>query len=289
MPLKTIVAALFEYGLVALGWILIWRLQFSAKAREKRKYAPATLPRWPVDCPSFGLASLCVCLGWFAASVSLAQLIHHLPSLKTDEGLLAIFSGMLSQLGLLLGAIAGMSYLRKNNPRASLNEPTPRPNPSIAKIVTAGFTTFAITVSIVVPVQWLWEQLLILLHLPTTRQEMVEIFFRTASPTRVAMLAGIAVLMAPVTEELVFRGGLFRFLRDRTPRWIALALPALIFAGLHVNPQTLDGLITLAPLTAFSVIFSLAYERTGRIAVVMIAHALFNLHTVIFLLLGLGK
>lgn len=289
MPLKTIVAALLEYGLVALGWILIWRLQFSAKARGKTKYSPASLPRWPVDGPGFAFAALCVCLGWVAASISLAQLIQHLPSLKTDEGLLAIFSGILSQLGLLLGTIAGMLYLRKNNPRASINEPTSRPNPSIAKIVTAGFTTFVITVSVVVPVQWLWEQLLILLHLPTTRQEMVEIFFRTASPTRVAMLAGIAVLMAPVTEELVFRGGLFRFLRDRTPRWIALALPALIFAGLHVNTKTLDGLITLAPLTAFGVIFSLAYERTGRIAVVMIAHALFNLHTVIFLLLGLGK
>jgi membrane protease YdiL (CAAX protease family) len=56
-----------------------------------------------------------------------------------------------------------------------------------------------------------------------------------------------------------------------------------------VDYQTLEGLITLAPLTAFGLVFSLAYERTGCIAVVMIAHGLFNLHTVICILLGLGN
>lgn len=289
MPLKTIIANLFEVGLVIFGWILIWRLQFSAQAREKRKVAPAQLPRWQVDGASFTLGALFVCLGWLIASIALGKLIHRNPSLKTDEGLLAIFSGILSQLGLFLGGLAGLIHFRKNTTRSDRDRTDSRPGSSMSATLTAGLVTFVITVSVVVPVQWLWEQLLIALHLPTTRQEMVEIFFRTASPVRVAILAAIAVVMAPVTEEMVFRGGLFRFLRGRTPRLIALALPALIFAGLHVNTQTLDGLITLAPLTAFGVIFSLAYERTGRIAVVMIAHALFNLHTVIFLLLGLGQ
>jgi membrane protease YdiL (CAAX protease family) len=289
MPLKIIIANLFEGGLVILGWMLIWRLAFSAAAREKQKSTPCPLPRWPLDGAGFAFAALCVCLGWVVASIALGQLIQRIPSLKTDEGLLAISSGILSQLGLFLGAIAGLIFLGKNATRQPQDEPSITSRITKSEILRAGLTTFAITVSVVVPVQWLWEQLLILLHLPTTRQEMVEIFFRTASPSRVAILASIAVVMAPVTEEMVFRGGLFRFLRGRTPRLIALALPALIFAGLHVNTQTLDGLITLAPLTAFGVIFSLAYERTGRIAVVMIAHALFNLHTVVFLLLGLGN
>jgi hypothetical protein len=149
--------------------------------------------------------------------------------------------------------------------------------------------TFAITVAVVYPVQWLWERFLLLCHLPTAKQEMAELFYRTASPMRVAGLAVIAVVLAPVAEELVFRGGLFRFVRGRLPRVAALVVPALIFAAMHVNFKNLDGLITLAPLTAFGLIFSLAYERTGRIAVVILAHALFNLHTVIFLLLGVNN
>ena len=289
MPFKIIAATVFELGLLVLGWGLIWRLQFSTAAKEKRELCPAPLPRWNVDGSGFAFAVLCVCLGWLAASVTLGQLLNHFPSLKSDEGLLAILSGALSQLGLLSGAVAGWLYIRQMTARTPAAETSPSAVLPKSGILRAGLVTFAITVAVVIPVQWLWEQLLILCHLPTARQEMVEIFFRSSSPTRAAILASLAVLVAPVTEELVFRGGFFRFLRGRAPRWLAFWLPALVFASLHVNFKTLEGLITLAPLTAFGLVFSLAYERTGRIAVVMIAHALFNLHTVVFLLLGLSN
>ncbi len=293
MPLKEIAANAFELGLVALGWFLIWRLQFSAAAREKRQSATASsaLPRWNVDGTGFAFCVLTVCVGWLIANVVMGQLLQRFPSLKTDEALLAICNGTLTQLGLLSGVLAGLFYLQQTTPHTSAPQTTPTklPATSAPKFATlrAALATFTITVAVVIPVQAAWKFLLELCHLPTTNQEMVEIFFRTSSPPRVVMLATMAVVLAPVVEELVFRSGLFRFLRSRTPLWIALVLPALIFASLHVNFKTFEGLITLAPLTAFGIIFSLAYERTGRIAVVMIAHGLFNLHTVVFLLLGL--
>jgi len=289
MPFKIIASTVFELGLVVLGWVLIWRLRWSSAAREKRNNCPALLPRWNVDGSGFAFAVLCVCLGWLAASVALGQLLNHFPSIKSDEGLLAILSGALSQLGLLSGVVAGGLYVRQMTARTRAAETPPSAEPHKSGLLRAGLITFVITVAVVIPVQWLWEQLLVVCHLPTAKQEMVEIFFRTSSPARATTLATLAVLVAPVTEELVFRGGLFRFLRERSPRWLALWLPALVFASLHVNFKTLEGLVTLAPLTAFGLIFSLAYERTGRIAVVMIAHALFNLHTVVFLLLGLSN
>jgi len=184
--------------------------------------------------------------------------------------------------------LAGIYYIRQVTRRTPAGEKTAPATTSKGAIIRAGVVTFIVTVSIVIPVQALWKYLLEMWHLPTTNQEMVEIFYRTAAPSRIALLALIAVLLAPVAEELVFRGGLFRFLRDRVPHWAALLLPALFFAALHVNYQTFEGLVTLAPLAAFGIVFSLAYERTGSIAVVMVAHALFNLHTVIFLLLGLA-
>jgi len=290
MPPKEIAANVFEFGLVALGWFLIWQLQFSATAREKRRSAPAALPRWNVDGTGFAFCVLGVCISWLAANVVMGQLLQRFPSLKTDEALLAICNGTLTQLGLLSGVLAGLFYIQQTTPRTSASRTTPaEPPASVPKFTTlrAALATFTITVSVVIPVQLLWKLLLERCHLPTANQEMVEIFFRTSSPLRVTALTAMAVVLAPVVEELVFRGGLFRFLRGRTPIWIALALPALIFASLHVNYKTFEGLITLAPLTAFGIVFSLAYERTGRIAVVMIAHGLFNLHTVIFLLLGL--
>ena len=88
------------------------------------------------------------------------------------------------------------------------------------------------------------------------------------------------MIIAPLTEELIFRAGLFRYLRTRVPRWIALLAPATIFAALHSN------LVAFVPLLLLGVLFSLAYERTGRISVTIVAHSLFNLHTILLILAG---
>ena len=69
-------------------------------------------------------------------------------------------------------------------------------------------------------------------------------------------------------------------MRTRLPRWAALVIPSCLFGALHGN------LASFAPLVALGIIFSLAYERTGRIATTMIAHGLFNLNTIALILCG---
>jgi hypothetical protein len=100
------------------------------------------------------------------------------------------------------------------------------------------------------------------------------------APSLLALIAVLAVVLAPVAEELVFRAGLFRYLRTRVPRAVALAAPALLFAALHAN------LVAFAPLAVFGVLLALAYEQSGRLIVPVIAHALFNLHTLALVLSG---
>jgi membrane protease YdiL (CAAX protease family) len=46
-------------------------------------------------------------------------------------------------------------------------------------------------------------------------------------------------------------------------------------------------LASFAPLVALGVVFSLAYERTGRISTSIIAHALFNITTTVLVMAGL--
>jgi membrane protease YdiL (CAAX protease family) len=98
----------------------------------------------------------------------------------------------------------------------------------------------------------------------------------------------LAVLIAPLTEEVVFRGGVFRYLRNRWPRWAALLLPSIFFAALHVNWSTLEGLSSALPLVVLAIFFSLAYERTGQLGTAVVAHACFNLNTLLVLFAGLG-
>jgi hypothetical protein len=93
----------------------------------------------------------------------------------------------------------------------------------------------------------------------------------------------VAILVAPISEELLFRAGIFRYVRTRLPRWLALLLPALLFALLHLDVGSFVPLVTLA------VIFSLAYERTGNIGTTMVAHALFNLNAAVLVLAGVDS
>ena len=236
------------------------------------------------------MAAICVLAGWLSAQVLMGLLIKIFPVLKTDETLMTITGGSLAEICLIAGTVASVIFIRKSKPDVrtiSIHNPS-AVGLKKTRLLLAAVITCIITIAVVHVVQFLWEWILTICHLPTEKQDMVEIFFRTASPYRLLGLTTMAVVLAPVAEELVFRAGLFHYFRGRLPRWIALVLPALFFASLHVNHSTLSGLVTVAPLTALGIIFSLAYERTGRIAVPILAHALFNLHTVLFLLLGIG-
>lgn len=67
------------------------------------------------------------------------------------------------------------------------------------------------------------------------------------SPTGALSLFGLMTAIA-VTEELVFRGVLFRIVEERTGTWIALLLTGVVFGAIHlVNPDaTLWGATAIA-------------------------------------------
>lgn len=92
------------------------------------------------------------------------------------------------------------------------------------------------------------------------------------------MLFIIAAVLAPVVEEIVFRGVLFMHLRElskRWGRWIAFGVSALasslIFAAIH--PQ---GVVFVPVLGALAVAFCLAREVRGSLLSCMVAHGINN-------------
>ena len=163
--------------------------------------------------------------------------------------------------------------------------PSTRPS-SQSSAFSSGFATFLIALPIVTLVNLAWLQFLKVTGLPTEQQDLLRMFSDADHPALIILLIVLATLVAPVTEELLFRGIFFRYLRTRIPRWLALILPGTIFAALHVNWPTLEGLPSLVPLVTLAVIFSIAYERTGKITTAMVAHGLFNLHTILLLFSG---
>jgi membrane protease YdiL (CAAX protease family) len=84
-----------------------------------------------------------------------------------------------------------------------------------------------------------------------------------------AVLA-IGGLLAPIAEELYFRGYVFRsYLRTQSPP-MAYGATSVLFAVLHLNWQA------LLPILVLSLLLCLAYRRTGSIIPSIVGHALNN-------------
>ena len=82
------------------------------------------------------------------------------------------------------------------------------------------------------------------------------------------LLAVSAVALAPMTEELLFRGLVFRRIAARGHAWPeAYALSAAVFAAIHTNPA---GFVIYAWL---GLVFAESYRRSGRLWVAMLVHA----------------
>jgi membrane protease YdiL (CAAX protease family) len=84
-------------------------------------------------------------------------------------------------------------------------------------------------------------------------------------------------LMAPLGEEVFFRGYLFRFLASRTPLGLAYGASACAFAGIHLNPS---GFLVYAVI---ALVLAYAYRRTGMLLVPFLAHAVHNAITLLVL------
>ena len=77
-------------------------------------------------------------------------------------------------------------------------------------------------------------------------------------------------ILAPISEELYFRGFVFNtYLRTRG-RSVAFVATSLLFAALHLN------LPALLPILVLSLMFCWAYQRTGSIVPSVVGHALNN-------------
>ena len=82
----------------------------------------------------------------------------------------------------------------------------------------------------------------------------------------------LIVILAPLAEEICFRGMLFGGMRSRLPFWAAALGAGMFFGLLHytTGPSAVPSLVVLG------VIFALIYEKTGSIWPAIIMHTMNN-------------
>ena len=113
-------------------------------------------------------------------------------------------------------------------------------------------------------------------------QEVAEVFLQPAPIMEKAAMYFVAIVLAPVFEEIVFRGVLLPWLVRRTGFWPGIALVSVLFAAIHVH------LPSFLPLFLLSAMFCVAYARTRSLLVPIGMHACFNAVTVVLLALTGG-
>ncbi len=80
----------------------------------------------------------------------------------------------------------------------------------------------------------------------------------------------LGTTIAPLCEELCFRGWIYTAFKKRLGVPAGIVASALLFAALHLS------LLHVLPLFALGVAFAFAYERTGSLWVAVLMHAVNN-------------
>jgi len=107
-------------------------------------------------------------------------------------------------------------------------------------------------------------------HLTAVPQQSVQMLQTNVSVSSQVFLGVLAIMVAPVTEEVLFRGILYPFVKQRGYPKAALLGSAILFGALHLN------LMTFVPLTFLGLILAWLYDSTDNLVAPIFAHSLFN-------------
>lgn len=129
-------------------------------------------------------------------------------------------------------------------------------------------------VLVALPVALLLQQLSAMGMKSVSVQPEVQVVVQTLQATQTlqqrVFFAFVAILGAPVVEEIIFRGILYPAIKQRGWPQLALWGTSLLFALTHANTAT------FLPLTFLAMVLVFLYERTGNLLAPILTHSLFN-------------
>ena len=165
-----------------------------------------------------------------------------------------------------------------NDPNApnDLNNPNDLKDPNDPKGLKHAIALAArwspLIIAIALGLNWLCSAgIELLTGVQPSDQELVKCFAGDSCPLGIRIVLGLLVLFeAPLLEEPLFRGIIFRGLQSAIPTWAAMAVSGFLFAIVHVNAASFIALWFLG------IAFAELYRRTGTLLAPMTAHALFN-------------
>lgn len=210
---------------------------------------------------------------------------QHLASYLTqyipeDSTWALVASGFISQIASLLYLLITLKKLPHYH-GTPINAPQAYSNFSA---IFHGVIAFFAAIPLVWFTSFVWNNLLSIINsfgfeLQLQHQSIVQLFAKTDSSIFLLTTFLFATIIAPITEELLFRATLYRFFKSILHPKVSISLSALLFALVHFN------LPTFLPLFIMGLLLARSFERSGNILTPITFHALFNLNTLLILLI----
>lgn len=242
--------------------------------------APAR-PRIRWGLPDVGLAWIVGLLAaLIASSIVAAAAGIDTNRVSDDVGVL-----LASVVGQAIGVIGTLELVARRKGRGSLGADFGL----VARLPGGRWTTAALWLLAGVALQLAilpFLQIVVDVHGKAETQDVVEQFKQARGPALV-LFAVIVVTVAPVAEELLFRGALLRALQRRmTPAW-AVFVSALAFAAVHpLLSPSIGSVIAIPGLYALGLLSAALAIRTGNLSASILLHAGFNLLTAVSVLVA---
>lgn len=198
-------------------------------------------------------------LGWFGAAVGVGLFVLGMSNQWTGRFLdLMLISNTVIQ-GMFL--LAGVSFLVIQGRFARSTRLR------VPSALLRGLVEYGRLFPVIAAAAWLNTQLFGWLGIEPGIPQSLMLFGAVETTADWMMLALLIVVLAPVCEELFFRGVFYNLCREWvSPVWAAL-LSALVFTSVHQEPSW------FLPVLVLGYGLAMSYERSDRLLVPMTIHA----------------
>lgn len=220
---------------------------------------------WPAFEVGRLVLGLMVCLAFGISFAGLAD--HWTRSLDKSLGRLVLF---LIQTLSFQGMILVLTHFFLKQVQMSWKEAFGLFKERLGRVLLLGVVTGIIVVFFALQLGWIASQLLTWMGFEPKSQEAVLMLQESMPGWHLIFFGAVAIVLAPIAEEILFRGLLYPTVKQSGHPQLALWGVSILFALTHVN------LMALLPLTFVAVMLTLLYEETNHLAAPIAAHSLFN-------------
>ncbi len=269
---------IYFYLLLGSGLACLISLAYSQHRVKHTHRLKGKVIGWQIGWLDFGLFIWVMICGILIAQFIAPLFVHESDSPETSPEVWTIIAGsFIMHLGIIF-AFFLYRYLQPHLFRQTINAQ----EMSFIRAMTKGLYFFLASFPLVWLAGLLWILILKFLinagwGISLEPQSLINIFENQNSYSSLFLLFILAIIIAPLAEELVFRAIVYRFIKNRAPAFLAMLLSSILFSLLHMN------VVSFFSLVIVGISLCLAYEMSGNIMVPVFFHSAFNLNSIILI------